>query len=214
MGCPTPPGPRPAFIEVPLTARAVLAYTIFNQTVQNVFHFSKLTEYDDTDVATLANEIVTSWDTNLKPTLSADVVLVSVTVTALYKVDGPQFVASANITGTNGGAGFESIGNTIAIKFGSGQAGRSFRGRTYWPQVLAAAVTNNELALATAGVYIAALTDFFDDVNVAIGDKHVIVSYQNNCTWRTEGVATPVNSYSIVDLHLDSQRRRLSGRGI
>jgi len=214
MGCPTPPGPRPAFIEVPLVARSVMAYTIFGSIVQNVFHWAKLTEWDDVDCATLAAAIVTSFDTNMKPALSNDVVLNSATVTALYKVDGPQAVEFAGITGTNAGAGFESTGNTLAIKFGTGSAGRSFRGRTYWPQLLASSVTNNEVGLTPAGAYISALQNFFDDVNVATGAKHVIVSYQNDCTWRTEGLATPVNSYSVTDLHLDSQRRRLSGRGI
>jgi len=214
MPCPGNPGPRPSFIPVPKTARAVLRQACFGQTVENVFHFIKADDYDGVDCADLANAVVTAWDNNIKPLVSPDVVLNDVIVTAIHVVSGPQYVASAGITGTAAEAGFETIGNTIAIKFGTGNSGRSYRGRMYWPQLLASGVSNNELSLVAASAYIAALDTFFAEIDSGIGSAHAIVSYQNECEWRTEGVSTAVNSYSVVDRHLDSQRRRLSGRGI
>lgn len=214
MPCPGDPGPRPTFIPVPKSARAVMRYSCFGQTVENVFHFSQTDDYAESDCAALAGAIVTAWGAEIKPLLSPDVTLEDVTVTAIHVASGPQSIAAAGIAGTAAEAGFDTIGNTIAIKFGTGNSGRSYRGRMYWPQLLASGVTNNELSLVAAGAYISALSDFFAAVNTAVGSDHVIVSYQNDCEWRDEGVSTFVTSYSVVDRHLDSQRRRLSGRGV
>lgn len=214
MPCPTPPGPRPSFIPVPQTARAVLRYTIFGQTVENVFHWTQATDYDATDCAVLAAAIVTAYDTEWKHLLSSDVVLNDVTVTGIDTVSGAQAVAPAGITGTHATAGFETIGNTLCFKFGSAQAGRSYRGRMYWPQLISTMVANNEVNTTDAGILLAAVNDFFDAVNSDAGMQHCVVSYQNDCEWRTTGVATSVISYTYTDRRLDSQRRRLSGRGI
>jgi len=41
----------------------------------------------------------------------------------------------------------------------------------------------------------------------------VVVSYYNSGAWRTTAVATPIINFGFADLAIDSQRRRLVGRG-
>jgi hypothetical protein len=191
-----------------------MRYVCFDQTIENVFHFTRELDYDEDACAELANQIVAVWDAFMRPTLSNDITLLDVTVTAIHEASGAQFIAPAGDNGSHVAAGFDSLGSTLAIKFGTGRSGRSYRGRMYWPQLLAPAVVDNEVDLTTTGIYVAAMQDFFENIESSVGDVHVVVSYQNDCEWRTEGVPTPVTSYSVADFHVDSQRRRLSGRGI
>jgi hypothetical protein len=43
--------------------------------------------------------------------------------------------------------------------------------------------------------------------------KMVVVSYYNNGAWRLTATITPIISFAFADLAIDSQRRRLPGRG-
>lgn len=214
MPCPGDPGPRPAFIPVPLAARAVMRYQIFSQIVENVFHFTQETNYTEGDLADLGDAIVSSWNGHIKPLLSTDVTLLDVICTAIDAPDGPQSTTESGAQGTNSGGGLDTLGSTLAIKFATGRSGRSFRGRMYWPQLLASDIANNDVSLVAAGAYIEAISNLMTDVFSSVGSKHVVVSYQHDCAWRTTGVGTLVTGYLVSDFHIDSQRRRLSGRGI
>lgn len=214
MPCPGDPGPRPTFIPLPDCGRVVMQYTIYGQTVENVFYWNHGSPYDAATIAALALAVQGSWVTNLKPILPPAAVLNSITATATDAASGVQHVAPVGSAGSNAGAGMETIGNTLAIKFGTGVSGRSYRGRMYFPILIEGLVSANVVDLSYAAGLVSAVTAFFQDVETDTGDKHVIASYQNDCAWRATGVSTDVSSYSYVDRNLDSQRRRLSGRGI
>src|SRR6476661_7974207 len=48
---------------------------------------------------------------------------------------------------------------------------------------------------------------------IAIGDTMCVVSYYHLGVPRAAGLVTPITNSSLADLHIDSQRRRLAGRG-
>lgn len=214
MPCPTPPGPRPSFITAAETARSVLRYSCFGQTVENVFYFTIAGGWDAASLLALNLAIDTAWTANIKPHLSTDITLVSVVSTDQGATGGAQDVHLVGVAGSSPTAGFESLGNTLALKFGTGLSGRSNRGRTYWPQLLATVVSNNEVVTSFANDIVDATRDFFDSIASDVGCVHVVASYMNDCEWRLAAVTNPVTSYSYTDTRLDSQRRRLSGRGI
>jgi hypothetical protein len=182
--------------------------------VENVFHFHRSGGYDSGTLATLATAIDTSWQANMKPALPGDITLVDITCTNLSEVAGAQAILAVSTAGTLAQPGFESPGTTFALKFGTAKSGRSYRGRMYYPLISTTQANDGVLTSAQANFYLAAVENFFVDILADSGDQHTIVSYMNDCEWRTDGVATDVTSYSYTNLALDSQRRRLVGRGI
>lgn len=215
MPCPGDPGPRPDFIPAPDCARLVMKYAIFGQVVENVFYFRRGGGWSSGNLLEQAEEAASSWHVNIKPELPAAATLVDITCTDVAVEDGEQAILAVSAPGTSGAAAFETTGNTFCIKFGTSHIGRSFRGRMYWPLLTTGAV--NDGSITSTGVatdYIDAVSEFFADLASVTGNDHVIVSYQNDCEWREEAVASTVQSYSYSTLALASQRRRLPGRGI
>jgi hypothetical protein len=191
-----------------------MRYSSFGQTIENVFYFERGVDYDADSCADLALAIKDSYDTNFRPIHPTELTLIDITVTAQHVESGPNSNLPVGEAGTSGSAGFETTGNTFVIKFGTGSSGRSFRGRMYWPHLVNSWVSNNQIDNTTALSLATAAESFFDDIETATGDRHAIVSYQHDCEWRTLATVTDVVNYTYTDLNLDSQRRRLSGRGI
>lgn len=214
MPCPGDPGPRPGFIPAPDCARAVMNYTVFDQQIANVFYFKRPGPWDLGSLQEQAEEMRSAWNVRLSPLLSAAVVLLDITITNVAVEDDEKYVLPCNDVGTYSSAAFETTGNTFCIKFNTHRVGRSYRGRMYWPLLNANAVNDGKIASSgIADSMIGALALFFADVAGVTGNDHVVVSYQNGCEWRTTAEATQVLTYTYTDLNLDSQRRRLPGRG-
>lgn len=214
MPCPGDPGPRPDWIPAPLVARAVMRYYIYGQNIENVFTFTGNASWNSGSLLDLCVAMSTSWTSNLQDLLTGEVTLVDITATDLEEEDGAQATLAISAVGTSEQNGFETTGNTFVIKFTTARVGRSYRGRMFWP-LLANNMVDNGLIVSTAvaNQLAVAVGNFFADVDSLANGVHVITSYMNDCAWRTTAVATPVAAYAYTDLALDSQRRRLPGRG-
>lgn len=103
----------------------------------------------------------------------------------------------------------------MAVKKSTAALSRSGRGRWYWPVMNGAHLTTADTIDATyAANVVAALAAFQAAIQVALPSAVVgIVSRQINKTPRNPGVFEPVTGYSVTDLVVDNQRRRLVGRG-
>jgi len=126
-------------------------------------------------------------------------------------------VGQAPRPGTGGSAGVAiPSSNSIAIKKSTDTLGRSGRGRWYWPlgSSDSLGVTNDTVNPTAIARYINALTLFQSGVQglptpVEMG----IVSYRSGGALRAEGLFSQIVSWSVTDSTVDSQRRRLTGRG-
>jgi hypothetical protein len=98
---------------------------------------------------------------------------------------------------------------TIAVKFSTGLAGRSFRGRVYHPALCEGQVTLNALVAGQGSAILTFWESLLTDIASNTLSSHVVVSRIADGTPRTEGVATPVISYTLTDVKIDTQRRRL-----
>jgi len=133
--------------------------------------------------------------------------------TALDSATAPGIIVpiTADADGTRTGSTLP--GHTaLAIQHLTDLKGRSYRGRTFF-----GGMTNTDqvgpfqMTADYAADCIAALVAF----QLAMGTvtaEHVVASYQNAGAARTTGVSTPITAYS-ANLDIDSQRRRLAGRG-
>jgi len=201
------------FIPAPLTARVRLVYSANGQVVENVFHWKGDVPWTSSSIATLVDAVALNWNDSVRNELPGAVVLQYVEGTGLDTDAGPQVTLPV---GTGGALAGTILPNnvTIAIKFSTGLAGRSMRGRMYWPGLTEPEITGNQLNATPAANKVTRITSFFDEVETATGFTHVIVSYCSAHVWRTTAVVTPVITYLLTDTNLDSQRRRLTGRGI
>jgi hypothetical protein len=124
--------------------------------------------------------------------------------------------ALVSMTGVVGGETGDQLPNncSMAVHFGTGLAGRSFSGRNYVPVLDRDDVVGNFIdstwATAIVGGYQQLL---FPSVVVPDGWIWVVISRVQGGVRPAEALFHEILSVSVVDLVVDSQRRRLPGRG-
>lgn len=161
------------------------------------------------------------WSSNIMPLLSSDLLFSSILLRDLTTENGLEVVGDAGASGP-GGAG-DALPNNIAacVSVRTPFAGRHYRGRLYLGGIPRAAVAENTIDPAFQSDILTALLPFIGDGLVAAGWQWVVVaqSQKNPGTPPPEsipipgGIVTPVTGVVFVDGIVDSQRRRLPGRG-
>ena len=208
-----PPPPRP-FIPAEGVARLELIYTCFGQVFENVVYLQIDDPWTSTDLTDLNSNAVVSWDARFGPIVSASVTLSKVRSTDQSTFPAPQVESPSTADGELV-AGALPGNVTVATKFSGGLTGRSTRGRAYFVGLTAAQVVDNHLAAGVADDINQAWSDFFNDLHATVHGTpiHVVVSYVEDGAWRTTALVTPVIGYTTEN-NTDSQRRRLTGRGL
>lgn len=202
-----------AFVETANTALAELIYIWRDQTVQNTLWFNKTLPYNLATLEDLGDALYNWFLAELSPNLSGDVALVGVKCTAQDSSTAPSWETSFATPIEGGSAGGSVTNNTTwAVQFSTGQRGRSYRGRNYVPGIPTSSVSGNVVGDSWAAAVVAAYGEL-SALEAAGHGAHVVVSRYSNGAPRSSGLVTEVVSYRYVDLFLDSQRRRLPGRG-
>lgn len=202
------------FTKIPRTVQANIVMSYFGETVENTFYFT-----DDTDFTlaefgllgeTFAQWVGDVWAYGFVSTLLFDhVTLRDLTVADSYIADYPITVTATPATG----AGMP--GNvSLAIARKSIYAGRSKRGRIYLVGLSEAFVTGNTVD----STFIADHVGFLNGLDEYLADAAVpflssIVSRINVGGITPTGTSTLIFRWEAVDGNVDSQRRRLAGRG-
>jgi len=209
------------FIPVPETAEVRMQFTQANQKVENVYHVRRQGAWTQEDLTSLANIFGNWWIQVLKPLVTVGVTLRQVLATDISAEGGLSVIGTTGLPTTGGDAGGGYPNNvTLAVKWGTGLAGRSFRGRTYHVGMVIGMVDGNGNVVANK---LNDLKNAYDGLrtaldNATLGVEFVVVSRYSGVDAnhkpipRAEGVTTPISGVSI-DPVTDSQRRRLPGRG-
>lgn len=209
------------FVSVQNTVMVELRYLSDLQHIENTLYFERADAPTPTNIGTLLDAVESWWLDNIQPLIPNVLVLTEIVGTDLTTATGPQ-VAHVPAGGGIGGVADPPLPNnvSIAISFRTGLRGRAFRGRNYHPSLWETGVTKNtlqeEIVTAIQDAYIALVGHA--DV-VAAGYEWVVVSRFSGVDGdgdpipRAAGVTTPVLTALIVDPTVDSQRRRLPGRG-
>jgi len=201
------------FIPAVNCARVEFRMTLDGQRIENVPHFRFLSGAPSAaDLAALATFCQTWWADTYADVLCDDVVLSEVVATGLNSELGPQ--------GTQGGLGAtgaitaEPVPNNVALCLTKRTAniGRSARGRWYVPGIDESIVIRSVMTQSNADSFAARVHDLLVD-NPPSGWEGVIVSYQHNNAALTTAAIYPITSVIARDGIVDSQRRRLPGRG-
>jgi hypothetical protein len=208
------------FIPVPNGVKIVMNITKANQKCANVFYVTVSATVTDTLLDTIGAAVKSWWVANVLPSMTPDVTLNSITVTDVSVAGGLgiEYTTGLPITGTNSG-GILPNNVTLAVKLTTGFAGRSNRGRQYLIGLPANDLTSDGQHISTATA--SAIKGWYDSLisdMVTAGAVLVIASLYHGVDSlhkpipRTTGVTHPVAGVS-VDTTMDSQRRRLPGRG-
>jgi hypothetical protein len=200
---------------VPNTAEAVLNYQSDSGDARNVLHFRQepFGNWTNIDLSRLAETLADWWVTNLKPLVHPAYTLESVIARDLGAVPGE--VAEYGVGQTGGAQGGRSPSNvTTAFTLRTALGGRSGRGRIYHVGLSQNYYVGDTLNPNEKNIMVAA----YDTLKViskgSIGYEYhlMVVSRFANKVQRASGIANEVTNVSNDGL-LDSQRRRLKGRG-
>lgn len=201
------------YIPATNVAKGEVIYDQDGQEVVNVFHFLSDVGWDATRLGQLC-EMLSEWVTaSILPDYPLEYSLREIKCTDLTTQTG----AVAQTFFSPPGFGEQTTSNplpnncSVVIKWITGKRGRSYRGRTYYPCITDAMAAGNKLTVGGLATVGNAAGELF---TAALDHQWwlVVVSYCHDKAWRTVADITRITSYA-VDETLDSQRRRLPGRG-
>lgn len=201
------------FIPVPQCVELVANYIWDSQAVATVLHYQKPGVAAFADLLDLAENACADFETNIIPLMSPTVTLNSVKVIDLDTVISPTAESSFGLP-ANGGQSGASLPNNVAcvVTKRTMFRGRSFRGRIYHFGIPETSVTGN----LVSGTYVTSMLAGYNALKVittTLGNwEMVVVSRYTNNNPRESGIFSSVVSMDS-DGVVDSQRRRLPGRG-
>lgn len=188
-----------------------LFYVQDEQQLENTLYFQRETPWSIAALEQLCIEVTSWWGDNYAPITTSQVELRAVKATSLQSDTAPAFERPTLIPGDLAQPA-EPNNVTLAIKFLTGGRGRSSRGRNYIVGLHVDAVTNNEVNPVHAAQYIDAYLLLMDAGTISDGIWVVVSRFHDNAP-REEGLAQQVTGVALTDFIVDSQRRRLPGRG-
>lgn len=203
-----------AFQPVPNTASVEMIFGSNGSIVENVFHVEKDAPWTAVELQALAQAFEGWWRTELASTQPPTLALQRTDARDLTTASG-AFHSEPCVGACQGTALDVALPNnvTAAVKWTTGLAGRSQRGRTYHIGLTEAAVVGDNLIESARATLQTAYNELIATIN-ALGGTYdlVVVSRVTNGLPRPVGQTTPITSAQL-DNSVDSQRRRLIGRG-
>lgn len=203
------------FIPTPNCVQADLVYDWNGQVCQNVLHYVKASPWLTTHMEELAENLKDIWDAQIKAVVSSTLLLSSIRVTDLSSETGAviNYSLGLPIAGTDVSP---SLPNNCAIVITKRTLlrGRSYRGRLYHCGLTEANVVGNTVNSGVVSGLVTRYSNFISVPLTVAADEALltVLSLVNGGVDRANGVATLVNNLTS-DGVLDSQRRRLPGRG-
>lgn len=201
------------FIPTPQTLQVEFVHLFNGQYVEWVLHYTGSAAPDTTNMTAFAAACVTWWNANIRSRMTAAVQLIQVKVTDMSSATGEVVTYGTGLPSTGTAVG-DSLPNNVALVISkrTNKRGRSFRGRIYmfgWPE---AENAGNTVSPTTTNAY---LTAWGLLKTLVVGSDSwgmVVLSRYNAGVPRPFGVPTLVTNFT-TDGSVDSQRRRLPGRG-
>jgi hypothetical protein len=202
------------FVPATNVAQAELVFNWNSEICQNVLHFVAPGAIGTTELNSLGFHLANWYQAQLSPLQSQTCSLVSIRLRDLTSEQGSVIDYTTNLP-LAGDLTNDSLPNhvSIAISKRTNLVGRSFRGRIYHVGMVKDHVNGNNVQATPLANIIAA----YDDI-LAFSDPSdnpwimVVVSKYSGGQARSNAVITQVLTLTS-DGKVDSQRRRLAGRG-
>ena len=200
------------FQPVPSTIRVEPVYRYDSQVVENVLHYKYEVPVNEDELAEFAEEWYQLWNSNVRAWQPTNVILDKIKVTDLSSEFAPgiEYAAGMPTAGLLTGVGLPN-NVTVAVRYVTALRGRSYRGRSFHIGVRNTDTTLNQITTTFQSGLDAAYTAMLNVSTTQLYVQTVVSRYQGGAL-RLEGVSTPITAVT-VDRTIDSQRRRLPGRG-
>jgi hypothetical protein len=208
------------FVPVPNTIEVQSVFELDGQIVENTSYWEKTGGWGAPEISTFLDDVRSVIVEDLLPVLSSTIKLVRMIGTLLDAVDAISLTLSVSPPAA-GGDSTDPLPNNASytVSFLTANRGRSFRGRNY-----IAGLTNGVQLDGNhvTDTFRSALLVYYSDLRAVGADNGitmVVVSRFSGVDGdgkpipRTTGVTTPITSFATFDTVIDSQRRRLPGRG-
>lgn len=203
-----------ARITTPDTVEVEMRFLLDGQQVENVFHVTRVANWDEAAMIVLASTFKDWWNVNLKPQVPTTLSLRSIRVTDLESLSGPsiEYTTGLPLAGTSAGLALPN-GVSMVVRWLTALRGRSFRGRTYHLQLTEGGVDGNTINSGQVTTYTNNYQALLTLINTAIPAMSLcVLSEVSGGLPRANGICTVITGLSI-DSTVDSQRRRIPGRG-
>jgi len=208
------------FVPVDRTALVELRFEAQGQQIENTLWFKGDDPIDPSSLTDIANAVHDWWFDNIRMLQSVNVVLRETVATDQTVDSGPQVAIAGDVLDVGGNTpNIYALGSTFVVSFRTLKRGRSFRGRNYVIGLTEDNVDGNSLVDGVSELWRVAYVQLITaatDVGftwVVASRFHGVSGTPPRPTPRPAGVVTPITSVVVVDQFIDSQRRRLSGRG-
>lgn len=208
------------FVPATNTLECELRYQQDDQKLENTLYFSFTSPWTIPMMQTLGTELIAWWAIELGPQTSDNVVLREVYITDLSTVSSPAITVVPLLL-TQGTRAQPALPNNVSltVSFRTDSRGRSFRGRNFFVGLCEDQVSQNTVDPSVLTALVAAYNDLLPGGTLTRGEWSVVSRFSgvDPVTGapipRAAAVVTPITSVLIVDDTVDSQRRRLPGRG-
>jgi hypothetical protein len=190
---------------IPTAYRVTVTGDLFVNTVQNVWYCAGPDPFDPVVAADIAATFQTGYS-GILAHLSQDFFVYQIDVQNLAGVASGSYTLF--ITSPESGAIVQDSlpsNNAFCVRLRTALPGRRFRGRKYFAGLGEGDVTGNTYDIARADGIVSAVQDLIDALATNLTPMQ-IVSFVGE-------TSVPVTSASYFDRIVDSQRRRLTGRG-
>lgn len=201
-----------AFIPAPNAIRLCLQAVWTGQIVEICIGILKNSAVTGADLATVTTDMEAWRVSDFRNIVSTDVTFTQWYALSLTTATSPSLITpiTANVQGLDV-PGTVPNNTSVVTTFQTALRGRSYRGRSY---LFGMSAANLFSATEVDPAFAAFINSTMANIATALssGFQHVVLSYQNNGAIRSTAARTPVTAYRTEN-RLDSQRRRLEGRG-
>jgi hypothetical protein len=183
--------------------------------VENTLYFGNFTGSGSSNELTLLGDDIMSWWINqMMPLLVQQYILREVYVVDMSSDTAPTATVTPG-SETTGSVTSPSMPNNVAlcVSFRTAGRGRSSRGRNYISGFGEGAVEGNRIASSVANDIKAVYQSLLDPAIFVIDWTWVVYSRYENKQPRSVASTPAVEAVVLTDTIVDSQRRRLPGRG-
>lgn len=201
------------FVPLPNTVQASLRLTYQGEEVENTLHFKFAGAVTPADLAAVAEGLEDWYITRMIPVVPSDVVYREVYAVDMSSQIGGVFTAAGG-NGTPGTVSAQAApGNvTLAYTIRTANRGRSYRGRIFHIGISKDAIVDNEVQQSVVDTYAIRYLELLQAADFG-GGELAVASKRTANAWRLTGVVTVATTIVAGDNYVDSQRRRLPGRG-
>lgn len=203
-----------AFVPVPNTLMAELRFLYGTVKAENTLYFTGSAGVTPALASSLAAQLAAWWNTNFKtpsPTIMnlSEVYITDLTTQTSFTVSYTTGLPSAGLSAVDP----LPFNCAHCVSFRTAQRGRSGRGRNYVMGLTDSEANASVIQTTRLNLDVAAYQALIGAGTFVAGLQFCVVSRYTNGAPRTVGLAIPITSVLSVDTIIDSQRRRLPGRG-